>query len=178
MKITSIVRSTQPVKVFDFTVDEAHHYILENGVVSHNSYFPTQAMSGGGGLTYCSDSIAFLSKKKDRDKDKNVVGNLITVKMQKSRLSKENAEVEVRLSYETGLDRYSGLLEMGVEAGMIEKGTVGRYTFPDKQTATENKINETPEKFFTPAFLKELDEKYVRPTFSYGSIITQEESAE
>jgi len=143
------------------------------------AYIPSKAMSGGSGLVYVADSIAMLSKTKERDKEKTIVGNLITVKMAKSRLSRENVEVEVRLSYDSGLDRYSGLLEMGVEAGLIEKGTVGRYTFLDtKVTATEAKINEAPEKFFTDAFLTKLDSDYVRTHFRYGNVaaLTETES--
>ena len=47
MKITSITKQTAPVTVYDFTVQDAHHYFLSNGVVSHNSYFPTKEMAGG-----------------------------------------------------------------------------------------------------------------------------------
>lgn len=47
MKITRITKQCVPVTVYDFTVQDAHHYFLSNGVVTHNSYFPTKEMSGG-----------------------------------------------------------------------------------------------------------------------------------
>lgn len=134
------------------------------------SYVPTKALSGGAGLIYASDSIALLSKSKDRDKDRNVVGNIVKVRMEKSRLSRENSEVEVRISYTGGLDKYYGVLDMAVEANMVTCNN-GRYTFPGyEKSVTANKIAESPETYFTPDFLKKLDDTFVRPNFSYGRV--------
>lgn len=168
MKITKITKNTTPTTVYDFTVKDVHHYMLENGVVTHNSYVPTKAMSGGSGLIYVSDSIAMLSKSKDRDKEKNIIGSIVTAKMYKSRLSRENSQVDVRISYSGGLDKYYGLLDMAVEAGMVEHSG-GKYTFPNQKPVFASKVQEAPEKFFTEAFLNELNDKYVRPQFSYGA---------
>jgi len=156
MKIKQIKRvGKQPV--YDITVKGSNSYALSNGVVSHNS-----------GLIYVSDSIVMLSKSKDKDKDKNIIGNLIKIKMFKSRLSKENSEVEIKLSYSGGLDRYYGLLEMAEEAGMITVN-MGKYNFPSHAVPVKiAAIEKEPEKFFTDAFLKKLDKDYVIPTFSYG----------
>lgn len=167
MKINKIEKLAIPTTVYDFTVEDVHHYVLNNGVVTHNSYVPTKAISGGSGLIYVSDSIAMLSKSKDKDKDKNIVGSLIRTKMHKSRLSRENTEVEVRISYAGGLDRYYGILDMAVDAGLVEH-SAGRYTFTGQKAVTATKIAEEPEKFFTKEFLEKLNEVFVRPNFSYG----------
>ena len=67
-----------------------------------------------------------MSKKKEKD-GTTIVGNLIKAKTAKSRLSKENKDVTVRLYYdERGLDRYYGLLELG-EIGGLWKNVAGRY---------------------------------------------------
>ena len=77
------------------------------------AYVPTKEMGGGSGLKYAASTIIYLSKKKEKD-GTTVVGNLIKAKTAKSRLSKENKDVTVRLYYdERGLDRYYGLLELG-----------------------------------------------------------------
>jgi RecA/RadA recombinase len=134
-----------------------------------SAYMPTKILSGGAGIIYVSDSIAMLSKSKDRDKDKNIIGSIVKAKMFKSRLSRENSEVEVRISYAGGLDKYYGLLEMFVEAGLVQHSG-GKYTFPGGKSVFAGKIQEAPEKFFTDEFLKELNDKYVGPNFSYGTI--------
>ena len=137
------------------------------------SYVPTKAMSGGSGLIYVSDSIVMLSKSKDRDKEKNIIGTIVKAKMFKSRLSRENSEVEVRISYAGGLDKYYGLIDMAVSAGMVEH-SAGKYTFPgEPKPLSLSKIQSSPEKYFTLPFLEELNQKFVRSNFSYGVIPTQ-----
>lgn len=137
------------------------------------AYVPMKAISGGAGLIYVSDCIAMLTKSKERDKEKNVIGNIVTVKMYKSRLSRENCEVDVRISYTGGLDRYYGLLDMATDAGLVESAG-GRYTFPGQKSTTANKIAADPTAFFTQEFLTTLDETFVKPNFSYGSSFVAE----
>ena len=77
-------------------------------------------------------TIIYLSKKKEKD-GTEIVGNLIKAKTAKSRLSKENKDVTVRLYYdERGLDRYYGLLELG-EIGGLWKNVAGRYEIDGKK---------------------------------------------
>lgn len=144
--------------------------IVNNHVYANvgNPYGPPKIISGGSGLIYVSDSIALLSKSKDKDKDKNIIGSIVKVKMYKSRLSKENCEAEVRIAYAGGLDRYHGLLDLSVEAGLVEH-SAGKYLFPGwKDQVKAAKINENPGLYFTDEFLKKLDDEYIKPTFSYG----------
>ena len=85
------------------------------------AYVPTKEMGGGSGLKYASSTIIYLTKKKEKD-GKDVIGNLIKAKTAKSRLSKENKDVTVRLFYDDrGLDKYYGLLELGELGGMWKK---------------------------------------------------------
>lgn len=172
MKITKITKNTEPTTVYDFTVKDVHHYMLDNGVVTHNSYIPTKALSGGAGLVYVSDSIAMLSKSKVRDKDKHIIGNDVTIKMYKSRMSRENNEVDVRILYTGGLDRHHGLLDLAEAAGLVTV-SAGRYIFPGHtKSVTAAKITEAPEVFFTQEFLHQLDDTFVKRNFSYGHLIT------
>ena len=130
------------------------------------SYVPTKEMGGGSGLKYAASSIIYLSKKKEKD-GKDVIGNIIKAKTAKSRLSKENKEVEIRLYYdERGLDRYYGLLELG-ETGGLWKNVAGRYEM-DGRKVYAKAILADPEKYFTPEVMEKLD-VIARGTFSYGS---------
>ena len=63
------------------------------------AYVPTKEMGGGSGLKYAASTIIFLSKKKEKD-GKDVIGNIVKAKAAKSRLTKENAQVETRLFYD------------------------------------------------------------------------------
>jgi RecA/RadA recombinase len=129
------------------------------------SYVPTKEMGGGSGLKYAASTIIYLSKKKEKD-GTEVVGNVIKAKTAKSRLSRENKDVEVRLFYdERGLDRYYGLLELG-ELGGIWKNVAGRYEFDGKKVYAKQILKE-PEKYFTPEVMQALDE-IANANFSYG----------
>jgi hypothetical protein len=97
---------------------------------------------------------------------KEVVGNLIKAKTAKSRLSKENQEVLVRLYYdERGLDRYYGLLELG-ELGGLWKNVAGRYEIDGKKVYAKA-IYKEPEKYFTDEVMNKLNE-ISKQEFSYG----------
>ena len=130
------------------------------------SYVPTKEMGGGSGLKYASSTIIYLSKKKEKDKTE-VVGNIIKAKTIKSRLSKENQQVEIRLYYdERGLDRYYGLLDLG-EIGGMWKNVGGRYEIDGKKVYGKQ-IYAEPEKYFTEEVMSKLDE-ISKNTFSYGT---------
>jgi hypothetical protein len=153
-------------KVYDIEVEDAHHYILDDGTLSHNSYVPTQEISGGSGLKYAASTIIHLSKKKEKD-GTEVVGNIIKAKTAKSRLSKENKDAEIRLYYDDrGLDRYYGLLELG-EIGGLWKNLAGRYEIDGKKVYAKA-VYKDPEKYFTAEVMDKLNE-ISKQEFSYGA---------
>jgi len=129
------------------------------------SYVPTKEMGGGSGLKYASSTIIYLSKKKEKD-GTEVVGNIIKCKAQKSRLTKENSQIETRLYYDKGLDRYYGLLELG-ERGGLWKNVAGRYEMNGKKVYAKQ-ILKDPETYFTVEVMQALDE-IAAQEFRYGS---------
>ena len=129
------------------------------------SMFPQKEMGGGSGLKYAASTIIYLSKKKDKD-GTEVVGNIIHCKTHKSRLSKENSMVDVRLSYEKGLDRYYGLLDLAIKHGIFKQVST-RIELPDGTKQYAKTINNDPEKYFTDDIMQQLDEA-AQKEFSYG----------
>ena len=129
------------------------------------SYVPTKEMGGGSGLKYAASTIIYLSKKKEKDKTE-VVGNIIKAKTVKSRLSRENKDVNIRLYFdERGLDRYYGLLELG-ELGGLWKNVAGRYEMNGKKIYAKE-ILKNPTEYFTDEILEKLD-NISKENFSYG----------
>ena len=130
------------------------------------SYVPTKEMGGGSGLKYAASTIIYLSKKKEKDQ-KEVIGNIIKAKTHKSRLSKENKDVSIRLYYdERGLDRYYGLLELG-ELGGMWKNVAGRYEMNGKKIYAKE-ILKNPTEYFTDEIMEQLD-NIAKDHFSYGT---------
>jgi RecA/RadA recombinase len=130
------------------------------------SMYPQKEMGGGSGLKYAASSIIYLGKRKEKDADNQVIGNIIHCKNYKSRLTKENAQIDVRLTYKEGLDRYYGLLEIAEEAGIFKKVST-RYEMPDGTKVFGKSINDEPEKYFTKEVLKQIDET-TKKKFLYG----------
>jgi len=129
------------------------------------SYIPTKEMGGGSGLKYAASTIIYLGKKKEKD-GKEVIGNIIKAKTAKSRLSKENKQVEIRLFYDDrGLDKYYGLLELG-EMGGLWKNVAGRYEMNGKKVYAKAILSD-PETYFTPDVMQALDE-IAHKEYSYG----------
>ena len=165
--VKKTIHKNLPTKVYDFTVEGDHHYILSNGLMSHNSYVPTEVLAGGSGLQYCASTIVMLSKKKDKNAEGDVVGNIIHCKLFKSRLTKENKQVDVQLNYDTGLNKHYGLVDLAIDAGIFKKVST-RIELPDGTTAFEKTINDNPTKYFTDEVMKQL-ESAVAKEFKYGS---------
>lgn len=129
------------------------------------SMFPQKEMGGGSGLKYAASNIVYLSKRKEKD-GKEVVGNIIHCKNYKSRLTKENALIDVRLTYKDGLDKYYGLLELALKHEIF-KSVSTRIELPDGTKQYAKTINNEPEKFFTKDILKQIDE-VAKKEFLYG----------
>ena len=129
------------------------------------AYIPTKEMGGGSGLKYAASTIVYLSKKKEKD-GKEVIGNIIKCKTAKSRLTKENSNVETRLFYDRGLDRYYGLLELGEKHGVLERK--GNRFIIGESSVYPSAILKDPDKYFTPEIMEKLDWA-AGQEFKYGS---------
>ena len=130
------------------------------------AYMPTKEMGGGSGLKYAASSIVYLSKKKDKD-GTEVVGNIIHCKNQKSRLTVENKMIDVRLGYQSGIDRYYGLLEFGEKHGVFKRSG-NRYEIDGKQLYGKS-IYAEPEKYFNEQVMASLA-KAAQKEFLYGEV--------
>ena len=130
------------------------------------AYVPTKEMGGGSGLKYAASTIIYLSKGQEKD-GTEVIGNIIKAKTFKSRLSRENRDVQIRLFYdERGLDRYYGLLDLAEKHNLVKK--VGnRYEIGDKKVYAKE-VYKNPEKYFDDDLMKKLDEA-AEQQFKYGN---------
>jgi RecA/RadA recombinase len=119
------------------------------------SYFPQKEISGGSGLKYAASSIIMLGKKKDKDGNE-IIGNIIKATTHKSRFTKEGKKTEIKLSFDKGLDRYYGLLDLAEKYDIIKKVST-RYELPDGSKVFGKFINENPEKVYTTELLDKIN---------------------
>jgi hypothetical protein len=86
--------------------------------------------------------------------------------MQKSRMTKENKMVDVLLTYNDGLSKYYGLLEMAEAAGLFKKVST-RFELPDGSKMFGKQILADPDKYFTEDVLNQID-IYTKKEYTYG----------
>ena len=119
------------------------------------SMFPQKEMGGGQGLKYAASSIIYLSRRKEKV-GTEVVGSIIHCKNHKSRLTVENKIVDVRLTYDKGLDRYYGLLELAEKYKIFKKVST-RYELPDGSKQFGKTILNNPKTYFTEEIMHDLE---------------------
>ena len=129
------------------------------------SMFPQKEKGGGSGLKYAASSIDYLSKKKEKD-GTEVIGNIVHCKNHKSRLTVENKMVDVRLTYDKGLDRHYGLLELAEKYEIFKKVST-RYELPDGSKQFGKTIMNDPETYFTDEIMTQLED-CASKEFKYG----------
>ena len=129
------------------------------GVVATNHPYASQEMfdpddkiSGGQGFIYASSIVVAMRKlklKEDEDGNKitDVRGIRAACKVMKTRFSKPFESVQIKIPYESGMDPYSGLVELFEKAGLLVKdGNKLKYTQPDGTEIKEFRKNWIPEK--------------------------------
>lgn len=138
---------------------------------TQGSMYPQKVMSGGEALRYAASTVLFLSKRKEKDSENQVVGNVIHCNLYKGRFTKENSMVDVLLRYDTGLNKYYGLLPLAEKYEIFKKVST-RYEMPDGSKAFEKNILENPEKYYTNDVMKKLED-CVAKEFKYGNTIVK-----
>lgn len=121
MKVKS-VKHIGKHQVYDLSVDEAEHYVLENGVVTHNT----------GGI-YASNAIWIISKSQEKD-GTDLVGFNFTINIEKSRTVVERSKIPITVKFDSGIEKYSGMLELALESGIVQKPSNGWYAIVDQET--------------------------------------------
>lgn len=121
VKVTPIGKK----KVYDLSVEGVEHYILENGVVTHNT-----------GAMYSANNVIIVGRQQEKD-GKEVVGYNFVLNVEKSRFVRDKKKINLHVTFDGGIDPYSGLLELALELGFVMKPSNGWYsraTFADIDT--------------------------------------------
>lgn len=140
--------------------------LITNHTYDTIDLFSKRVMGGGSGLVYSASTVIFLFKGKEKV-GTDVVGAIITARLEKSRLTKEQQKVKTRLFFESGLDEYYGLTEIACQLGVWEKLS-RQIQLEDGTKKFQSAIEKNPEKYFTKDVLDKIEEK-VNTLFEYGA---------
>lgn len=166
MTKAQVIRSIFRVLTHQLGVNDIPLIIANHVYSSMDMYSPVQ-LSGGDGAKYAASTIITLNKAKDKD-GTDVVGNIITATTYKSRYTKEAQKVKMKLDFQTGLDRYYGLRELGEKYDIFKKVST-RIELPDGTKVWGKDIDNDPEKYYTKEIMDRLDEA-AKQEYSLGMI--------
>jgi hypothetical protein len=157
-RIKMKIKNIKPIgkrKVYDLSVKDAEHYVLENGVVSHNT-----------GIMYSSDTVLIIGRSQEKD-GKDLAGYTFTINIEKSRFVKEKSKFAITVKFDGGIETYSGLMDDAVEGGYVVKPSMGFYTRPfiegDKKIRAKQALTED---FWKPIFEKTDFKTYLKSKYS------------
>lgn len=145
MKIASI-RKVGRKPVYDLSLDtpvyNKQHYVLKNGVITHNT-----------GIYYSANTIFIITKSQEKE-GKEIAGWKFTINIEKSRYVKEKAKLPFTVMYDSGIQKWSALFDLAIESGYILKPKVGWYQLVDPETG------EVSEKNYRQAEIQKNDEYF------------------
>lgn len=124
------IKNIKPVgkkPVYEITVDKAHSYVLQNGVIKTNT-----------GLMYSADCVFIIGRQQEKE-GSDLVGYNFVINIEKSRHTKEKSKIAVTVKHDGGLDIYSGLLDIALETGHVIKPSNGWYQRVFDGVAEEHK---------------------------------------
>jgi len=159
------IKNITPVgkrKVYDLSVADAEHYVLENGVVTHNT-----------GSYYSADNIFILGRQQEKE-GTEVVGYNFIINVEKSRYVREKSKIPVSVSFDGGISRWSGLLDIALESGHVIKPSNGWYQKVDKETGEVDekkyRLKDTDTKdFWMPVLIQKSFIEFVKNKYQVAS---------
>ena len=166
--LKGLFRMTTPyLAMKDIPLLAVNHTYQEIGL------FPKAIVSGGTGIYYSADNIWILGRRQNK-KGTEVTGYDFVINVEKSRFVKEKSKIPVTVSWEGGVEKYSGLLEVALAGGYVQKPSNGWYEAVDPSTGeilSDGKKREAEtllEEFWTPIFDTTDFKEFVKKSYTIG----------
>jgi hypothetical protein len=170
-QIKSLFRMITPhLTIKDIPMVVVNHTYKEIGM------FPKDIVGGGTGSYYSADTIWILGRQQEKT-GTELTGYNFIINIEKSRYVKEKSKIPVTVSFEGGIQKYSGLLDVALEGGFVQKPSNGWYAKVDQATGEigqKYREADTHHKEFWGELLKnEKFKEYIKQKYSiaYGSIM-------
>lgn len=175
MKVKSI-NFVGKLPVYDLSVDsedyDEQHYILENGVVTHNT-----------GVMYSANTAFIIGRQQDKGTDGELDGYNFIINIEKSRFVKEKSKIPLKVSFDSGVSEYSGMLDLALEAQEIVKPSNGWYQLVDKTTGemiggkVRQKDTETPD-FLGVVLKRDSFKEFIKNKYKLGAVNMNNQNSE
>lgn len=135
--------------------------------------FPKAIVSGGTGIYYSADNIWIIGRQQDKQ-GQEIKGYHFVINVEKSRFVREKSKIPISVSWEGGIQRWSGLLDVAMAGHYVAKPSAGWYCRVDRETGElmEGKVREKDtltEEFWKPIFEETDFKEYIKSSYQIGS---------
>lgn len=143
-----------------------------NHTYDSQGLFPTKVVSGGTGMYYSADNIWIVGRQQEKD-GAELAGYNFVINVEKSRYVKEKSKIPIQVKFEGGIDKWSGITDMAISAGLIIKESGGWYRTVNVETGeiSEKKVRakELDASVFNPIIESQMFKDWVSKTYKIGS---------
>jgi RecA/RadA recombinase len=174
--VADMSRAKQMKSLFRMVTPHLNMKDIPLVVVNHTykeiGLYPKDIVGGGTGSYYSADNIFILGRQQEKE-GTEIVGYNFIINVEKSRYVKEKSRIPVSVSFDGGLSKWSGLLDVALESGHVIKPSNGWYSKVDKETGeVEDKkwrIKDTDSKeFWLPILTSKSFYDYIKNKYSMG----------
>ena len=157
--------------------------IAVNHTYKEIGLFPKDVVGGGTGIYYSADNIWILGRQQDK-KGTEIQGYHFVINVEKSRYVKEKSKIPITVSWDGGVRRYSGLLDVALAGGYVTKPSNGWYAAVDQETGeigSKVRYDDTLESAFWARIFEDTDFKeFIKKQYSIGhqSLVDMDEIVE
>ena len=165
--LKGLFRMTTPyLNMKNIPLIAVNHTYMEIGL------FPKAIVSGGTGIYYSADNIWILGRQQDKQ-GTEVKGYHFVINVEKSRYVKEKSKIPISVSWDGGVQSYSGLLDVALTGNYVAKPSNGWYCRVDRTTGEliDPKVREKDtleEQFWLPIFESTDFKDYIKSKFAIG----------
>ena len=177
-QVKSLFRMVTPhLSLKDIPMIVVNHTYKEIGM------FPKDIVGGGTGSYYSADNIFIIGRQQEKE-GTEIVGYNFIINVEKSRYVKEKSKIPVTVSFDGGISRWSGLLDIALEGNFVSKPSNGWYAKVDQETGEvleKKRFADTQnEEFWKDILADERFKEYVRKKYeiTYSSIMGETETVE
>ena len=170
-QLKSLFRMTTPhLTLKDIPMVVVNHTYKEIGM------FPKDIVSGGTGIVYSADTIWIIGRQQEKT-GTEISGYNFIINIEKSRFVKEKSKIPITVSFEGGIQKYSGLMDIALEGSFVVKPSNGWYAKVDQETGEileKQRFSDTQTRLFWEDILNsEKFQEYIRKKYeiSHGSIM-------
>lgn len=138
-----------------------NHTYMEMGL------FPKAVVSGGTGVYYSADNIYIIGRQQEKE-GQDVVGYNFIINVEKSRYVREKSKIPVEVTYEGGISKWSGLLDVALEGGFVVKPSNGWYSRKGEEHKYRMKDTYSKE-FWMPILNSKEFHAFIEKTYQVSS---------